>query len=420
MDKYFPIKTATSCQLKWNWSTVYLYSGETASCHRSGHGKITPDTFDTFHNTEKKQQERRLMLDGEWPQDASCHYCREIEQSGGSSDRTRQLAIPNQSPPELYSDPNAVVVQPTVLEVYFNNQCNLSCVYCSPDLSSKINAEYVKHGRFEKNGLILQSRTIDAMRPAMLEKFWAWMKQYSTGLVRFNVAGGEGFYQPELETCLEYFESTSHPDLEFCIITNLILPPEKLEKYIQRFKKLLSSRRLKRIDLTCSIDCLGAEQEYTRHGMKVDVWITNFERLLEERWIKLNINQTISILTIKTMPGLIEKIKTWKSLREIGHFFGLVLPGPVQNATYLHPNIVGNKVFEEDFKHILKIMPRDTNEDLLSLQYMEGIATHYSQSAPVYSEMLKLKTFLDENDRRRGTSWTTTFPWLMKELEYVV
>jgi len=420
MDKYFPIKTATACQLKWNWSTVYLYSGETASCHRTGHSKITPETFDTFHNTEKKQAERRRMLDGQWPEDVSCNYCQEIEQSGGSSDRIRQLGIPNQSPPELESDPTAVVIQPTVLEIFFNNQCNLSCVYCSPHLSSKINAEYVKHGRFEKNGLILQSRPIDSMYPAMLEKFWDWMNQHSTGLVRFTVAGGEGFYQPELETCLEYFESSNHPNLEFCIITNLTLPPEKLEKYIKRFKKLVASRRLKRIDLTCSIDCLGVEQEYTRYGMKVDAWIANFERLLEEPWITLHINQTISVLTIKTMPGLIEKIKAWKARREIGHFFSLVIPDPVQMTTYLIPNILGGKVFEEDFKHILELMPQDTNEDLLSFQYMEGIVKHYSQSTPVYSEMLKLKTFLDENDRRRGTSWAKTFPWLVKELEHVV
>jgi hypothetical protein len=242
MEKYFPIKTATACQLKWNWSTLYLYSGDTASCHRTGYSKITSDTFDTFHNTEKKQQERRLMLDGQWPNDESCQYCREIEQSGGSSDRIRHLAIPNQSPPELKLDPTAVVVQPTVLEIYFNNYCNLSCVYCSPDLSSKINAEYVKHGRFEKNGVILESRTIDSMRPSMLEKFWAWMKQHSTGLVRFTVAGGEGFYQPELEPCLEYFESSNPLTNSPLKSPSVISPPIQkiLPLFFLSFHELLS------------------------------------------------------------------------------------------------------------------------------------------------------------------------------------
>ena len=416
MDKYFPIKTATACQLKWNWSTLFLYNGVTASCHRAGHSKITLDTFDTFHNTEKKQAERQRMLDGQWPEDSSCYYCRDIEKSGGSSDRMRHLAIPNQSPPELDSDPTAVVVQPTVLEIFFNNQCNLSCLYCDPFLSSKINSEYKKHGRFEKNGVILESINIDSSYAALLDKFWNWMNRYSTGLVRFTVAGGEGFYQPELETCLEYFESSQHPNLEFCIITNLMLESKRLEKFIQRFKNLVTSGRLKRVDLTCSIDCLGAEQEYTRYGLTVDTWIKNFERLMKEPWLTLHVNQTISVLTIKTMPGLIEKIKIWKSQREIGHFFSVVAPGP----EYLVPGILGNKVFEEDFKHILELMPQDTKEDQLALNCMQGIAHGYSQSTPNTVDMLKLKTFLDETDRRRGTSWTDTFPWLVKELEHVV
>jgi hypothetical protein len=257
---------------------------------------------------------------------------------------------------------------------------------------------------------------IDLDYAALLEKFWAWMSRYSAGLVRFTVAGGEGFYQPELETCLEYFETSAHPNLEFCIITNLTLPTERLGKYTQRFKKLIDQGKLKRVDLTCSIDCLGAEQEYTRYGMNVDKWITNFEMLLDQPWLTLHINQTISVLTIKTMPGLIDKIKTWKSKRKIGHFFSVVTPGP----EYLVPNILGNQVFEKDFEHILNIMPRDTNEDVLAFEYMQGIAHNYAQSVTNQVELLKLKTFLDETDRRRGTSWVGTFPWLVKELQHVV
>jgi hypothetical protein len=230
------------------------------------------------------------------------------------------------------------------------------------------------------------------------------------------VAGGEGFYQPELETCLKYFESSYHPKLEFSIITNLTLSPERLEIYIQRFKKLAAQGRLKRIDITCSIDCLGEEQEYTRYGMKVDTWISNFERLMNEPWLTLHINQTFTLLTIKSMPGLIDKIKTWKSRRKIGHFFGVLAPGP----SYLSHKILGSKVFEQDFKRILERMPRNTDQDLLALQNMEGIVQEYAHATANHDEMLKLKTFLDETDRRRGTDWVKTFPWLVKELQHVV
>jgi len=53
--KYFPIKTATACQLKWNWSTLYLHDETTASCHRTGWSPLTVENFDDFHNTEKKK-----------------------------------------------------------------------------------------------------------------------------------------------------------------------------------------------------------------------------------------------------------------------------------------------------------------------------------------------------------------------------
>jgi hypothetical protein len=415
MEKYFPIKTDTACQLKWNWSTIFLYNGITASCHRTSHSQLTIDTFDNFHNTEKKKYDRQLMLQGTWPTN-SCNYCQDIEKSGGTSDRIRHLAIPNQSPVELEHNASAIEVFPTILEIYFNNQCNLSCLYCTPWLSSTINQENKKHGRFEQNGVILESVQLDNNHSIMLEKFWEWMNNHSHRLVRFNAAGGEPFYQPEFDNLLEYFEQTAHPNLELAIITNLMVSSDRLDRYIKRFKKLVDTARVKRVDITCSLDCLGDEQEYTRYGLDINTWLSNFQRLLQESWLTLNINQTISVLTIKTMPALIEQIKTWRQQHTVGHFFSVVSPGP----SYLDPKILGPQVFKNDFALIIATMPDNTNEDRDAKAYMSGIANQYLQSSSSTSEILKLKTFLDEKDRRRGTNWKITFPWLVKELEHVV
>ena len=412
-QKFFPIKTDTACQLKWNWSTLYLYSGKTASCHRTGWGEITAETFDTFHNTEKKQQERHKMLQGLWP-DESCSYCRNIEQHGGFSDRMLHLTVPDQSPIELETDPTAVVVTPTVLEVYFNNTCNMACLYCVPDLSSKINYENQRFGKFSSNGVELSSIDINSDHSLMLEKFWQWMHKHSYNLKRFTVLGGEPFYQSEFDKCLEYFENNSHPDLELGIVTNLMVDTNKLSHYIQRFKKLLSDRRLRRIDITCSIDCWGAEQEYVRYGLNLDLWTKNFELLMEQKWLKLNINQTICVLTIKTMPELLQKLQEWRKKRNVGHYFAAINPQP----TYFMIDILGPNVFGQDFEKILKCIPIETDHS--AYQYMSGLANTVKNSLPNQKEMLKLKTYLTEKDRRRGTDWTKTFPWLVKELENVV
>jgi hypothetical protein len=250
----------------------------------------------------------------------------------------------------------------------------------------------------------------------MLQKFWAWMHDNSQQLVKFNALGGEPFYQPEFDNLLNYFENTKHPKLELSIVTNLMIAGDKLDFYIQRFKNLLARKKLKRIDITCSLDCLGKEQEYVRYGLDVDAWIQNFEKLLSQPWLTLNVNQTISVLTIKTMPELIKQIVTWKQKRFIGHYFSVVSPGP----SFLDPKILGPIIFKDDFDIILNTMPTNNEQDQIARKYMYGISQHYMQSQKNQQEILKLRTFLDEKDRRRGTNWKTTFPWLVKELEHVV
>jgi hypothetical protein len=93
MPKYFPIKTDTSCRLKWAWSTIYLNSGKTASCHRASQSSIDASNFENFHNTSEMLSARAEMLDGKWPT-GTCEYCKSIEESGGISDRMFQNQIP--------------------------------------------------------------------------------------------------------------------------------------------------------------------------------------------------------------------------------------------------------------------------------------------------------------------------------------
>jgi hypothetical protein len=40
VNKPFLINTPTACQLKWNWSTLFLTTGDTASCHRTNQANL--------------------------------------------------------------------------------------------------------------------------------------------------------------------------------------------------------------------------------------------------------------------------------------------------------------------------------------------------------------------------------------------
>ncbi len=418
-DRYFPIKTQTACQLKWAWSTVRLQNGVTSSCHRSDRSVITVDNFDTFHNTPEKIRSRELMLDGQWPTGSGCEYCKTIEDTGGFSDRMLHLGMPDQTPPELELDPQAVSVTPTILEIYFSNTCNMSCIYCNDVFSSKIYQENVKFGNFEKNGIVIKNSTTNAVDlNKITDSFWEWMEKNCCSLKRFHILGGEPFYQAQFDKCLDFFDTNPCPDLEFNVVSNIMISTDKLKHHVSRIKQLVDSKKIKRFDLTASIDCFGKEQEYVRYGLDLDTWKRNFDFLASKSWIYLNINQTISILTIKTMPELIEYINNFKKTREVGHYFSIV--GINNGPNFLHPGIIGGQYFSNDFNQILSLMNSKTRQEQDAKQYMTGIKNFIESCHIDTNFLLKLATYLDEIDRRRNLNWRTVFPWLEQELNNVV
>jgi len=410
-NRVFPIKTATACQLKWNWSTVYLANEMTASCHRTDAHKFDTDTFN-FHNTPKKLDDRRRMLQGEWPE-SGCNYCQDIEQAGGASDRITNLDFPGiHAPPELLTDPHATSVTPRILEVYFDNTCNLKCVYCGPQLSSLWAAENKRHGMFTSGDLKLsdrfeKSKNIEANK----QKLFAWLKENAQHLTVFNILGGEPLYQTELEQSLDLFEQYPAPELKLQIFTNLNSKLAHLTKIVEQVRRLIDRGHLREFEVTASLDCWGAEQEYVRFPLKLDVWETNFEYLLSQPWINLIVGSTVTPLTIKTLPDLLERLVQWNKVRKVYHY-----QNSVSGRNHLKVEVFGD-IFRSDFARALALKATGTPEDESAKTYLEGIARQSYQATPNIPEIKNLYALLNELDRRRGTSWPTTFPWLVDEFK---
>jgi hypothetical protein len=409
VDRVFPIHTATACQLKWNWSTIFLTTEETASCHRTNHHRFDTDKFD-FHNTPSKLQDRERMLQGQWPE-KGCEYCRDIEQAAGQSDRITNLDFPGiHAPLELDTDPTAVDVTPRILEVYFDNTCNLKCLYCGPHFSSLWDAENKKHGTFVKGNLTIsdsfkKSTTIESNK----QKLYQWLKHNGKHLTVFNILGGEPFYQTELEESLDLFDNYPAPELKLQIFTNLNVKLSKLQAIIQRIQQLIEQNKLREFEITASLDCWGAPQEYVRYPLNLDSWGKNFEYLVDQTWINLIVSSTVTPLTIKTLPDLLEKIAHWNKQRPVYHY-----QNSVNSPSYMFIDIFGD-IFVDDFDRALALKPNSTPEQQASKKYLEGIAQQSASQKPNIPEMTKLFDFLNEMDRRRNTDWTRIFPWLVPE-----
>lgn len=399
-NRVFPIKTATACQLKWTWSTIYLTTEKTASCHRTNHHNFDTNQFD-FHNTPSKLNDRQRMLAGEWPE-KGCDYCKQIESAGGASDRITNLDFPGiHSPHELDSNPLAVNVTPRMLEVYFDNTCNLKCVYCGPHFSSLWDAENIKFGL----PAFIKSNNIESNK----QKLFDWLKVNRQHLSVFNILGGEPLYQQELDQCLELFSQYPAPNLKLQIFTNLNAKLGHVQRTVKKVKHLIDTRCLREFEITASLDCWGKPQEYARFPLDLESWEKNFEYLVSEKWINLIINSTITPLTIKTLPDLLEKINTWRRIRTIYHY-----QNSVNSPSHLFIDIFGD-IFKNDFDQAIALKPCATPEELASKQYLEGIALQSWSTGPNTKEIAKLFDTLNTLDRRRGTHWPTVFPWLVDE-----
>lgn len=357
------------------------------------------------------------MLEGKWPE-GGCEYCKKIEDAGGVSDRLMQLQVPDLFPPELDKDVKAVKVTPRIVEVYFDNVCNMSCVYCSDVFSSKIQQENIKFGKFEdsKTGLLIDNTYHKHSEfDRLTESFWQWLDENYETTRRFHILGGEPFYQKQFDQYIDFLYNRSNPNLEVNVISNLMVDHDHFSKKIELIKKVVAQRKIKRFDLTASIDCWGEQQEYIRNGLKLDQWKKNFEYVVNEKWITLNINQVISALSIPTIKPLIEYINIHRQHRQIGHHLILAV-----TPTYMNPDIFGSELYQKFFDEILTAMPENTWQQKEIKKYMNGVMLRIQNAQPQPKEIAKLKVYLDELDRRRNTNWKQTFPWLVKELENVV
>lgn len=405
-------QSGVSCVYKWTWSTVYLNTASTKSCFHNPSLPLTVDNFDSFHNLEQKILDRQDMLAGKWP--AGCAYCKNTEAAGGKSDRQAANELPNIIPIEILKDKTALSVSPRIVEVYFGNTCNCSCIYCGPSSSSKIQSEINKFGEFEHNSISIKQYVKNNDQYAeMLEKFWQWLDLNYRNIQRLNVLGGEPFLMPETFQLLEFFDTHPNPNLELNFVTNLNVPERIIDSAIVTWERLVNEKKLKRIDIVASLDTWGTAAEYIRNGLDLELWEKNFLKMLASPAVYLGINAAVTNLSIQDMPSLIKKWLEWNRTRPVGLYSTRVF-----KPAFLSPEVLPYRINQIAINEVLSLMPEETWLDKWCKERLAGAVEVMENSPEGNTELMKdLRVYLDELDHRRSTDWRKTFPWLQSTLD---
>jgi hypothetical protein len=354
------------------------------------------------------------MQQGIWPQ-RGCQYCEQIEKSGGTSDRLMQLSREHgldKIPPELLKDPTATSVTPIILEVWFNNTCNMTCTYCSSEYSSKWADELKKYGPITiENQLITHKYESNSHYDRMVAELWNYLdcNNRSSVIRHFQILGGEPLLQKEFDQVIDFWAQHPNPSLTINVISNLMIPHDRFVQKMHQFQELVDKEAILKLQLTASLDGWGPAQEYVRHGLDLELWEKNFRYLLDKPWCQLSINSCITSLSIKDTPALMEKVNHWNVLTDNPVHWSFET---VTGKNYLNSHVFGPDFFAEDFDKILSAMPQNTEDEKLSYKHMQGIATTQKNSHHQPEKINNLKHYLDELDCRRSLNWRLVFPWL--------
>jgi hypothetical protein len=440
MDKVSP----SICLAKWKQVTLHLHTGHNHSCHHPKTHKSPLEEIaidcSALHNTTFKKQQRQLMIEGQRPHE--CDYCWRVEDAGQGkdvySDRITKTsaAWAKDFKDEVLSNPMGNI-NPSSLEISFSNTCNFKCSYCSPEVSSRWMEEVRQHGGYptSTNFNNLQN-IIDQDKMPILEKdynpyveaFWKWWPDLYKDLRVFRVTGGEPLLTKNTFKVLDYIIDNPKPDLELNINSNLCVPDELLNKFIEKVKRIQGEGMVKEFVLYTSAEAHGKKAEYIRDGLDYNKWYDNCNRVLcDIPNSRLSLMATYNALSVTSFIPFLDDIINLRNTYNTGperrnpvgidiaylrwpwHQTAFILTQDYlkqmeDQVTHMYrnkehaywPPLCGYGFYEHEINkmerlyYVAKDEPRNHNE--------------------VKRNRKDFVSFVDEHDRRRNTDFLKTFP----------
>ena len=317
---------------------------------------------------QKIQQE---FQQDQWP--AGCVRCRIEEENNIKS--KRQLDHDRWA--EHYAEYTLDSGQWITASVAFGNTCNLKCITCGSQCSSKwreehqeIYGEDFQHVKFYRNNFVND------------------FVSQAPGIIHLDIPGGEPFLSGVTEQkklLKHYIDSGRSADITLHYITNATIFPDA------EWWQLWSHFR--EIDLQLSIDGVGARYEYIRYPAVWKDTVKHTERYVQKEKqlsnFRLSVSHTVSAYNI----FYLDEFFTW--CREIG------LPRPwlgrVHDPAHMRPELWPNK------QHIVAQLMQSVHEDVQTWAEMISNTTDHEY----FDEFCQR---LHQHDQYRGLDFAKIFP----------
>ena len=413
------------CLAKWQQVTIHLQNGHTHSCHHPQTHKIPLEELEhnpsALHNTSYKKQQRKLMLQGERPEE--CNYCWSVEDTQGDhySDRVKKSSNSTWAMPYFDKVSKSDWQQnttPAQVEVSFGNVCNMKCVYCSPVFSSEWWSEVKHEGAYPTsdsyNNLDWIAETdrtpyLNKEHNPYVEAWWKWWPELKRELKILRITGGEPLLNKNTFALLDDLQKDPQPHLTLEINSNLSVPTETIIKALSQLRQLKKDGCVKDVMMHTSCDAYGKQAEYIREGMNYDNWLTHC-KMVRRTGISLHIMVTANMLSIDTMLSFMNDVYRLKHEYK-GVTYGISI---LHSPRFLNVlNLPKNEYWTNKFKELDKFIKEHELTDVNEFNYSERLKNYFLENTWNKTETKKMRKdavkFLQEIDRRRNKNFTNTF-----------
>ena len=419
----------TICTAKWLQISLYLHNGSNCSCHHPPSHRILLDDIknnpSALHNTKYKKQQRAMMLCGKRPPE--CQYCWNIEDLGKDyiSDRIYKSTDTYWSIPFL----NRITmddINPSYLEVAFDNTCDFRCMYCSPPVSSAWMKEV------EQYGIYPTSTRVGSFTPEQnpisakdynpyIEAFWKWWPELYPDLSTFRITGGEPLLSKHTWRLLKFINENPRKDINIAVNTHMQPSDKLLDKFIDYYNRIVPN--INKFTIFTSCDTYGKQAEYIRYGMNYKKFMSNVRKFLSETSTRLTFTITFNALSIfgftKFLNDILDLRAEFNSSNDYNRV-GMMIPylsHPDFQGVHILPIHLKNK-YTKIIKDFIMLHAINKNPHKVGGFYLEEIDQINRLCGYIYKEdMSQNKRMVDdfisfyrEYDIRKGLDFTKTFP----------
>jgi len=183
------------------------------------------------------------------------------------------------------------------IEIFLDNLCDMSCVYCDEVASSKIASE--KKVSNPKNLKIDQDLKVFV---DFLETIAATQDE-----INLSFLGGEVTYSKKFFYFVEELlknETLIKTTVQFSILTNCNSSDAAIIKMISLFNKMPSNWY---VNVSISNESVGDAAELVRYGLSWERFIKNFKIYYQHNKVSsILIAPTLSVFTVKTFPAFVK------------------------------------------------------------------------------------------------------------------